>query len=292
MSLYQQGVTLKALLEHPELLNPPKPSNDKKEKKDGELADLDLFHGQSAFLGPQLWDKNMTYGEDDFQLEYMDLDEFLMETELADASKDESNTITATQGNQGNNSVPAQPPQPQEQKAEEQEKPVARSPGSELDFHISPEDLALVTIPVENTVRSREDPCTSPGSKAEPVSVEFEVENTDMALVTIPGQTNFDPKRKAFSEEELRPQPMIKKSKKVFVPDDCKDDKYWSRRKKNNVAAKRSRDARRVKENQIAMRAAYLEKENVAMKEELNKFKEENRLLKERLAKYEMANTT
>lgn len=46
-----------------------------------------------------------------------------------------------------------------------------------------------------------------------------------------------------------------------FVPDDLKDDKYWARRRKNNMAAKRSRDARRMKENQIAMRAGYLEKE-------------------------------
>lgn len=54
---------------------------------------------------------------------------------------------------------------------------------------------------------------------------------------------------------------MIKKSRKQFVPDELKDDKYWARRRKNNIAAKRSRDARRQKENQIAMRARYLEKE-------------------------------
>jgi len=40
-----------------------------------------------------------------------------------------------------------------------------------------------------------------------------------------------------------------------------KDEKYWARRRKNNMAAKRSRDARRVKENQIALRAGFLEKE-------------------------------
>lgn len=46
-----------------------------------------------------------------------------------------------------------------------------------------------------------------------------------------------------------------------FVPMEMKDDKYWARRRKNNMAAKRSRDARRLKENQIAMRANFLEKE-------------------------------
>lgn len=46
-----------------------------------------------------------------------------------------------------------------------------------------------------------------------------------------------------------------------FVPEGLKDEKYWARRRKNNMAAKRSRDARRMKENQIALRAGYLEKE-------------------------------
>lgn len=121
---------------------------------------------------------------------------------------------------------------------------------------------------------------------------------------------DFDPRTRAFSDEELKPQPMIKKSRKQvsihtivnilfacsrsiynlqndkdksnsnnnflewcnwicinfhlrlqFVPDDLKDDKYWARRRKNNMAAKRSRDARRMKENQIALRAGFLEKE-------------------------------
>ena len=45
-----------------------------------------------------------------------------------------------------------------------------------------------------------------------------------------------------------------------FVPEAGKDGKYWEKREKNNVAARRSREARRLKENQIALRTAYLEK--------------------------------
>ena len=30
-----------------------------------------------------------------------------------------------------------------------------------------------------------------------------------------------------------------------------KDDKYWERRRKNNLAAKKSRDARKIRENQL-----------------------------------------
>lgn len=71
------------------------------------------------------------------------------------------------------------------------------------------------------------------------------------------------------------------------MPDECKDQKYWSRRKKNNIAAKRSREARRIKENQIALRAAYLEKENNTLKDELKKMQLENTQLTQRLKKYE-----
>ena len=77
---------------------------------------------------------------------------------------------------------------------------------------------------------------------------------------------------------------MIRKAKKVHVPEDCKDAKYWARRLKNNAAAKRSREARhqkvilidhviitdmRFKENQIRLRALHLEKENVELRSEL-----------------------
>jgi len=48
-----------------------------------------------------------------------------------------------------------------------------------------------------------------------------------------------------------------------------KDSAYWERRRKNNEAAKRSRDSRRQKENDIAIRAQYLEQENIQLKMEL-----------------------
>ena len=53
------------------------------------------------------------------------------------------------------------------------------------------------------------------------------------------------------------------------TPRDGKDAAYWERRRKNNEAAKRSRDARRLKENEIAVRASYLEQENIQLKMEL-----------------------
>ena len=79
-----------------------------------------------------------------------------------------------------------------------------------------------------------------------------------------------------------------------FVPEAGKDGKYWEKREKNNVAARRSREARRLKENQIALRTAYLEKENNGLRVELDQAKSENlellaekQLLLEKLKQYE-----
>lgn len=48
-----------------------------------------------------------------------------------------------------------------------------------------------------------------------------------------------------------------------------KDSAYYERRKKNNAAAKKSRDRRRNKEDEIAIRAAYFERENIELRYEL-----------------------
>ena len=45
--------------------------------------------------------------------------------------------------------------------------------------------------------------------------------------------------------------------------------RYWENREKNNVAARRSREARRLKENQVSLRASFLESENVNLRNKL-----------------------
>uniref|UniRef100_A0A914HH45 BZIP domain-containing protein n=1 Tax=Globodera rostochiensis TaxID=31243 RepID=A0A914HH45_GLORO len=47
------------------------------------------------------------------------------------------------------------------------------------------------------------------------------------------------------------------------------DQAYYERRRKNNDAAKRSRDTRRLKEEVTAQRAAYLERENSQLKKQV-----------------------
>ena len=122
---------------------------------------------------------------------------------------------------------------------------------------------------------------------------DIEFSPQELALATVPGM-NFDPRQRSFAPDELRPQPIIRKRKKSFVPSDAKDEKYWEKREKNNVAARRSREARRLKENQIALRTAYLEKENNQLKAALDEAKAENmelvaekQILLEKLKQYE-----
>ncbi len=54
------------------------------------------------------------------------------------------------------------------------------------------------------------------------ISVSYEPDPADLALSSVPGQEVFDPRKHKFSEEELKPQPMIKKARKVFITDDMK----------------------------------------------------------------------
>lgn len=59
------------------------------------------------------------------------------------------------------------------------------------------------------------------------------------------------------------------------VPAEAKDETYWEKRRKNNESAKRSRDARRAKEEMLASRLVCLEEENVRLNAECQLYKRE-----------------
>ncbi|XP_026479352.1 protein giant-like [Ctenocephalides felis] len=79
--------------------------------------------------------------------------------------------------------------------------------------------------------------------------------------------------RATISNPKMRRCPTVTSSAGSPNPneqsDSTKDSAYYERRKKNNAAAKKSRDRRRVKEDEIAIRAAFLERENIELKFEL-----------------------
>lgn len=261
-------LVLKKLME-----NPPREARLDKEKGKEKLEEDEAAAAStmavSASLMPPIWDKTIPYDGESFHLEYMDLDEFLLE-----------------------NGIPASPTH----LAHNLLLPVAELEGKESasSSTASPPSSSTAIFQPSETVSSTESSLEKERETPSPidpncveVDVNFNPDPADLVLSSVPGGELFNPRKHKFAEEDLKPQPMIKKAKKVFVPDEQKDEKYWTRRKKNNVAAKRSRDARRLKENQITIRAAFLEKENTALRTEVAELRKEVGKCKTIVSKYE-----
>ncbi|KPU78344.1 uncharacterized protein Dana_GF24150, isoform C [Drosophila ananassae] len=222
---------------------------DDKYKEEGDIWNVEA---QTAFLGPNLWDKTLPYDADLKVTQYADLDEFLSENNIPDGLP--GTHLGGHSGGLGHR--------------------------SDSLGHAAGLSLGLGHITTKRERSPSPSDCISPDTLNPPSPAESTFSFASSGR-------DFDPRTRAFSDEELKPQPMIKKSRKQFVPDELKDDKYWARRRKNNIAAKRSRDARRQKENQIAMRARYLEKENATLHQEVEQLKQENMDLRARLSKFQ-----
>ncbi|XP_027897496.1 TEF transcription factor, PAR bZIP family member b isoform X2 [Xiphophorus couchianus] len=280
--------------------------------------------GASASLTPAIWEKTIPYDGETFHLEYMDLDEFLLENGIPVSLEEEElqRTLASveTKGKPAPKAVavaPAAPVSAPPTAAEvPAEVPASASPAAPpSDAPSDAEETVTVTMlqPAkieeeeeeeeeegqEEEALTEEAPAEVKGKKTErntpspidpdaiEVDINFQPDPTDLVLSSVPGGELFNPRKHKFSDEELKPQPMIKKAKKVFVPDEQKDDKYWSRRKKNNLAAKRSRDARRLKENQITVRASFLERENAALRQQVAELRKDCGRCKNVVARYE-----
>ncbi|XP_044038483.1 TEF transcription factor, PAR bZIP family member b isoform X2 [Siniperca chuatsi] len=268
--------------------------------------------GVSASLTPAIWEKTIPYDGETFHLEYMDLDEFLLENGLPVSLEEEELqksltsvvgkgksipkvTATATTTTTTTTTTPAD--------AAASVSDSASSPSVSATSTVTSDPEESVTCTTLQPAKLEEEEGQEEESLSEEATAEVEVkakktdaievdinfqpDPTDLVLSSVPGGELFNPRKHKFSEEELKPQPMIKKAKKVFVPDEQKDEKYWSRRKKNNVAAKRSRDARRLKENQITVRASFLERENTALRQQVAEMRKDCGRCKNILARYE-----
>ncbi|XP_056652690.1 D site-binding protein isoform X3 [Monodelphis domestica] len=226
--------------------------------------------GPGALLASLLWERPLPFGD----VDDVDLDAFLLEhglppsppdpgppaprAALAPGAAAPSCSSGSSSPAQSSSSSPAPTPTPASPRL---------SPGGHVLGRRAPGAGAS-----SGSQRAGPVPRDTP-SPVDPESVEvlmtFDPDPADLALSSVPGQDTFDPRKHRFSEEELKPQPIMKKARKIQVPEEQKDEKYWSRRYKNNEAAKRSRDARRLKENQISVRAAFLEKENALLRQEV-----------------------
>ncbi|XP_037611464.1 HLF transcription factor, PAR bZIP family member b isoform X2 [Sebastes umbrosus] len=278
---------LKSLLENPMKLPLHHEAFSKEQEKEKNLEE-ERSVPQSAFLGPTLWDKTLPYDGDTFQLEYMDLEEFLSENGIPSSPSQHHHH----HHHHGQHHQPHAPPR---------HSPIMcqvppKSTLLVMDLSNNASNSVHTRVVSPNCLHSSPSRADLPSSRNTPspidpdsiqVLVGYEPDLADLALSSVPGQEMFDPRKRKFSAEELKPQPMIKKARKIFIQEDLKDDKYWARRRKNNVAAKRSRDARRVKENQIAIRAGFLEKENSALRHEVTELRKELGRTKNVIAKYD-----
>ena len=99
---------------------------------------------------------------------------------------------------------------------------------------------------------------------------------------------NFKMKLGKYHEqrEDLTNRPAEKRRRKDALEDDQTSngprerDTYWERRKKNNASAKKSRDARKTRELQTQIKAAFLERENLRIHAQLMIVQQENACLK------------
>ncbi|XP_020643615.3 thyrotroph embryonic factor isoform X1 [Pogona vitticeps] len=263
-------LVLKKLME-----NPPRDARldkEKKEKLEEDEATATGTMAVSASLMPPIWDKTIPYDGESFHLEYMDLDEFLLE-----------NGIPSSPNHLDLNQNPLLPVAELEGK-EPASSSASTTPSQSSSVVFQPSETATSAESSPDNERLTPSPIDPDCVE---VDVNFNPDPADLVLSSVPGGELFNPRKHKFAEEDLKPQPMIKKAKKVFVPEDQKDEKYWTRRKKNNVAAKRSRDARRLKENQITIRAAFLEKENTALRTEVAELRKEVGKCKNIVSKYE-----
>ena len=96
-------------------------------------------------------------------------------------------------------------------------------------------------------------------------------------------------RRRRNSKYVYNPLPITKKADRKFFSQSEKDEKYWERRIKNNVAAKRSRDLRRQKEIEVSEKFKMLERENANLKEEVRRLRMKASELEKKLAHFQGA---
>ena len=75
------------------------------------------------------------------------------------------------------------------------------------------------------------------------------------------------------------PKPLTSKNTRRLVPNEEKNDQYWTRRMRNNKAARKSREYRRQKEMEVLTTMKFLEEENVRLKYFIDNFAKTNQQL-------------
>eukprot|EP00096_Caligus_rogercresseyi_P008766 TRINITY_DN2835_c0_g1_i1.p1 TRINITY_DN2835_c0_g1~~TRINITY_DN2835_c0_g1_i1.p1 ORF type:complete len:321 (-),score=148.99 TRINITY_DN2835_c0_g1_i1:793-1755(-) len=273
------------------------------ESKKNSLEDPMAPDPKDAYLGPKFWDKPITLDSlseiDEPEFSVMNFNEFLIENDLnmsegsnteQDKEDEDSRPKSATDSEEENNSMDDEDPLYKKTCLLKASKAMSNNgsggkkrPGQQQPMFEDEQTASFLYVESKRARLEREAEERRRKKEEEDANLEVSFDPKELSLATIPG-SNFDPRKCAFSSDDLKPQPIIRKRKKDFVPSEEKDDHYWEKRKRNNVSARRSREARRLKENQIALRASFLEKENSKLRMSNKELKEENLNLKDTIS--------
>ncbi len=158
------------------------------------------------------------------------------------------------------------------------------SPGATL--HQKP---AEATMAIEYDIDNNDGPKEGSEGSEEDLSLDESSKSSDMTDSN-DSQHSFDSQRSEFSgvwkvpvianngnhsnydlpgrSYVYNPVPIRKKSKKNAVPVAAKDNRYWTLRVKNNIAARKSREDRRKKEIEVVKKCDSLVSENEMLRRE------------------------
>ena len=212
-------------------------------------------------FGPRLLERAMAL-EEEFKLEYMGLEDFLTE-----------NDMVIGDGGEYDLKQQSRVYQPSQQH-HQQQRPQLRftapsverdSPHGDQHHPQQSPHIPVQMVPPQSTATPPNDIDDEENHLQRPQQVYGfdQAEERKTALLSPPAQQtsgeNIKSEVGASSESVVTAAstpgtnaPSMRKRAKRMVSDECKDAKYWERRRKNNLAAKRSRDLRRIKETQIA----------------------------------------
>ena len=195
-----QGLTIKEILEKVDLSNIINEDMDKnkEEKLNDPMFNSGSINPESAFLGPKLWSRPVQMpitNDSDEEFAVMNIDDFLNENGF-DFEDQQSNTeVQSPQSSTSSNDMDTE---------EQTDEPPAKKSKKKID----------TTFLYVESKRARQEREKEEKKRKSVIDMEFSAR--DLALATVPGM-EFDPRERAFNVEELKPQPIIRKRKKVQI---------------------------------------------------------------------------
>lgn len=146
----------------------------------------------------------------------------------------------------------------------------------QLQHHQGPTLVSLVP-PSASTLNPLLNPMMNIISPSKPTNIS---ELSNSSMVSSSSSSTLDSNQFRSSVQSQSRARTRNQNSKTSNDQHQKDGKYFERRKRNNVAAKKSRDARKQREDEIAIRASFLEKENSILKAQLQTLKDEAQQLR------------